>query len=618
MKPRVLLRMSVLFFLFLFFGFTASPAEFYVSPSGNDSGPGTREKPFASVRQALKAAEAVFQKDGNENCTVWLEGGTYLISEPLTLRSNQLVNQEGNLTIRALPGENPVISGGKPVTGWKKQPDGLWKASLPEDLNSDREVRELFIGSHRAIRARHPNEGYLRVRKVGDDRRTHFFFGEGDFPLPAAGEKPELILLHDWSVSRIEVKEIDPTLNRLTAVDSIGAKSPAFFNLDHWEKDPRYFLENSIEFLDADYEWIADEGEVILKLPGNIHPLDLEIVIPVSEGLVMMTGTARQPLKNVRFEGVAFRHSAWQIPAMGYCGVQACHFDPRPEEMGWSVVPPAIKAVWTENCLFTRCSFEQLGGSGLWFSTGCIDCSVKDSRFLDISGNGIMIGEGRDREVDGEKWWQVAPGQVALGNSIENCIVEKCGQQFFGAVGIWCGLTAETSIRNNEVSQMPYTGVSIGWMWSPVPTPCRANVVDGNHIHHIMQILSDGGGIYMLGLQPGSKLMNNHIHDVHINAGRAESNGMFLDEGTTDVVIAGNLIYNIAKSPLRFHKATTNLVKDNALFCGEGIPPIRYNNTKEEDIKKTGNQIFSETDDDYRRKLNEMILQWKEQNKGTL
>ena len=135
--------------------------------------------------------------------------------------------------------------------------------------------------------------------------------------------------------------------------------------------------------------------------------------------------------------------------------------------------------------------------------------------------------------------------------------------------------------------------------------------IDGNHIHHIMQILSDGGGIYSLGLQPGSKILNNQIHDVKINAGRAESNGMFLDEGTTDVLIANNLIYNIAKSPLRFHRATTNLVKDNYLFCRDENPPIRYNTTKEEDIKKENNKVFNEGDVGYNLELRKAIEKWK-------
>jgi hypothetical protein len=126
-----------------------------------------------------------------------------------------------------------------------------------------------------------------------------------------------------------------------------------------------------------------------------------------------------------------------------------------------------------------------------------------------------------------------------------------------------------------------------------------------------MQILSDGGGIYMLGLQPGSKILHNRIHDVKINAGRAESNGMFLDEGTTDVVVANNLIYNIAKSPLRFHRATTNLVKGNYLFCENGNPPIRYNRTNEEDIKKVKNKVYSEGDENYDRALKRAIRKWE-------
>lgn len=115
----------------------------------------------------------------------------------------------------------------------------------------------------------------------------------------------------------------------------------------------------------------------------------------------------------------------------------------------------------------------------------------------------------------------------------------------------------------------------------------------------------------MLGLQPGSQIRGNRIHDVSVNAGRAESNGMFLDEGTTDVEVVDNLIYNIAKSPLRFHKATTNLVKDNYLFCKDGVPPVRYNNTKEEDIKKVGNRIFTEKYPDFKIELDKAIMCWE-------
>jgi hypothetical protein len=607
MKP------GILFFLILGVIFTACSRDIYVSPKGNDDNQGTKKNPLQSVQMAKKLAVEMLESGKQKEVTVWLGDGNYPVTEPLIFEPLKSADKNTKLVFKAEKNSKPVISGGIQITGWKKNDDGLWEAQLPKELTETSDFRELFVNGKRATRARFPNEGYLHVKKVGADRRTNFFFEKDDFPIPENVKDVELVLMHDWSISRIAVKEIKADENQLFAVDSIGAKNPEFFNLDNWEPNPRYFLENAPEFLDADFEWIflPSEKKFLLKLPENTTMDNLQIFIPVSEGLISLKGKENQPVKNIHFEGITFQYSKWEIPELGYCGVQACHFDPRPSSGGWAVVPAAVYSEWGENILFTNCAFKNLGGSGVWFGTASKNCKVINSELVDISGNGIMIGEGQDRIVNGEPWWQSAAEQVALANTIENCTVTECGKQFYGAVGIWCGLTAETVIKNNSIFNLPYTGVSVGWMWSPVPTPCRQNIIDGNHIHHIMNILSDGGGIYMLGLQPGSKILNNHIHDVQINAGRAESNGMFLDEGITDVVVEKNLIYNIAKSPLRFHKATTNLVKGNYLFCANQNPPIRYNATKEEDIQKVDNKVFNEGEGNYLEELEKAILMWE-------
>lgn len=608
--------MKLIFCLFaLFLSISASSAkEIYVSPAGNDQNKGTKKSPVQSIQVAKKMAIEMLNSGKDSEVTVWMADGIYPVTEPLDFEPEKSIDTKAKLVFKAEKSAKPVISGGVQITGWSKNKDGLWETRLPENLKEISDCRELFIDGKRATRARFPNNGYLKVKKAGADRRTNFFFEKGDFPIPANVKNTELILLHDWSVSRIALKEIKADENQLFAVDSIGAKEPAFFNIDNWEPNPRYFLENAPEFLDADYEWVLlpDENKFLLKLPENTNPANLKIIIPVSNGLISMVGKENQPMKNIHFEGINFQYSKWEIPEMGYCGVQACQFDPRPKTIGWSVVPAAVYAVWGENISFSNCEFKNLGGSGVWFGTGSKNCRVVNSEFVDISGNGIMIGEGQDREVNSEKWWKAAPEQVAMSNTIENCKVTECGAQFYGAVGVWCGLTAETMIKNNEIFNLPYSGVSVGWMWSPEPTPCRKNTIEGNHIHHIMNILSDGGGIYMLGLQPGSIIRNNHIHDVEINAGRAESNGMFLDEGITDVIVDNNLIYNIAKSPLRFHKATTNLVKGNYLFCTGGNPPIRYNSTKEDDIQKVDNKVFNKWDKNYKSELEKAVAGWKQ------
>ncbi len=238
----------------------------------------------------------------------------------------------------------------------------------------------------------------------------------------------------------------------------------------------------------------------------------------------------------------------------------------------------------------------------------CAGCEITESHIYDISGNGVSIGEGNDRLAEGIPWWISHPEEASRSNKVSHSLIESCGLQFHGAVGIWCGLVANTVIEHNEIRDLPYTGISVGWMWTDDPTPCRENTLHANHIHHILTILSDGGGIYSLGLQPGSRITNNLIHDVQVNAGRAESNGMFLDEGTKELLIENNIVFDIAKSPLRFHKAfSPTMVRKNVLVCKDNTPPIAYNSTKEEDIQKVENIILSQSSESDMLRLEELL-----------
>jgi hypothetical protein len=582
--------------------------EIYVSPTGSDSHSGTYDQPFKTLG---KATETLGTMDSHklQKIVVWLNGGVYRPIHPIIIDSSVKKN-DVPIEFRAVEATKPVISGAAVLNNkWTPLGEGMWVSKIPNDLSP---FRELFVEGKRAIRARHPNKDYIRVKEVGTDRRTNFTYHPGDFPQPKKPKEAELALLHDWSITRIPIADIDKDTQTILTVDSIGAKGLDFFNLDNWEPNPRYYLENSFEFLDAEYEWFLDSAtsKVYLKLPTDMDPSQLSIEVPLAESLLVVEGSEQHPISNISFEGIGFKYCRWNIPNGTYAGIQACHFDTQKGKKAWEVVPAAIRTTWASNILFQNCEFSSLGGSGIWLGTGTKNSTISQCRIRDISGNGIMIGEGQDRIVAGGPWWKTAPQQAAIGNKVVDSDISDCGVQFYGAVGIWCGLTAETKLTNNEIYNLPYTGISIGWMWSPVATPCRDNTIQQNHIHHVMQKLSDGGGIYMLGLQPGSKLVDNHIHDISVNAGRAESNGMFLDEGTKDVLVQNNLIHNIAKSPLRFHRASRNIVKDNYLFSLSTIPGITYNNTLPEDIKKEGNLIIDSENIDFNRILNDTKLKF--------
>jgi hypothetical protein len=150
-------------------------------------------------------------------------------------------------------------------------------------------------------------------------------------------------------------------------------------------------------------------------------------------------------------------------------------------------------------------------------------------------------------------------------------------------VGVFAGYTEGTRIAHNEICRLPYTGISSGWGWGEedpdcanpkqpfaykTPTPTKDNRIEYNNIHHLMSPLADGGGIYMLGDQPGTVIRGNHVHDNAIACG-----GIYLDEGSGFIEVTGNLVHDVPQflsldNPDQRHKDSCK-VHDN-LF---GVAP---------------------------------------------
>jgi hypothetical protein len=560
----------------------APQADVVVAPGGDDAGPGTAAAPLATPARARDAVRQRIAAGLKAPVTVLLRGGTYRLTEPVVFGPQDGGTAACPVTYAAWPGETPVLSGGRVITGWKAAADGTWQVVLPEVKSGAWTFRELFVGGERRPRARHPNDGFLRVAKVVDDRRS-FQYAEGDLPPLGDVGRAELLLLHDWSVSYNLLASVDAPTRTVATTEQIGGEA-AFWRINGFEPNPRYRIENHRALLDAPGEWFLDEaaGTLTYKpMPGE-KPETVEAVAPVAPQLLVVRGDAKagRYVEQLHFKGLVLRHCAWTFKER-YAGGQACFHWQGPPTKGWKWGPvtPAVEFEAARDCTFEGGVLEHLGGSGVWIGRATRGCKVVGSRISDVSGNGVMVGDYGQRQGD----------DVTRATVISNNLVETCGQQFFGAVGVWVGLAEGTEVVRNTVRRHPYTGVSVGWQWNPTPTQARANVVSANHMHDCMLVLSDGGCIYTLGLQPGSRLEGNLIHDVPKNAGRAESNGMFLDEGTTDFLISGNLIYATDRSPFRFHKAGKNMVRGNTVTLPAGVPLVRFNNTPQENISAETN-----------------------------
>lgn len=590
----------------------ADAADFFVAVDGKDANPGTQEKPFATIDRARIAVREIVAAGPERDITVVIRGGSYRIAEPIVFGPEDSGTDRFSITYKAFPGEKPVISGGRVISGWKVGADDIWTVELPDVKAGHWAFRQLFVNGQRASRAREPNKGYFRVEKVGADRRTNFRFREGDLRAYRNVQQLELVFLHDWSITRVPVKSIDEQNRKLTVQHQVGGPG-SWTNMDWFEKQPRYYLENSREFLDSPGEWHLDGASGVLSYcprPGE-EIGEVEVVAPVTKQFLVVCGDVRKdrPVRNLHFVGLRFEHAGWSPPQGIYWGRQACtYWTPETVAAGRrheEADPAAVQFDLAQSCSFEDGGVTHVGASGIWFGRSCQDNRLVGTVVSDTGGNGVMIGEGQVRNVGEDPWWETAPEQPAVRNTAANNVVERCGQELFGAVGIWVGLAGKTTVSHNEVRHHPYTGISIGWMWwnprsrpEPRKTPCEQTLVADNHIHHIMLTLSDGGGIYSLGTQPGSALRGNLIHAVPANVGRAESNGMFLDQGTGEFVIEGNVIYDVPRSPLRFHKGWTNLVRNNVLEVRPGVPTVRYNDTRTERITLEDNTVVEKVPPD--------------------
>lgn len=552
-----------------------SPEMFYVAPSGKDQWSGTRatanfsrtDGPFASVARAVQAARDWKNRNaGNATieATIHLGPGVYEIEQPLVLGPD-----DSRLTISGPFNDEAVISGGRQIAGWKKvklQGKLLWCADLPDVRAGKWYFRELWVNGRRAVRARYPNRGYLKVAGVSDAPKewtrgqTQFRYAPGDLPAWNTITNAEAVVMNRWADSRLPIVSISETDHIIRF-----AKRSVFA----LEDGDLYYVEGAFEALDQPGEWYLDrQGGTLYYLPRSGESMGkLRAFAPVLAQVVRLEG---QPDKarfvdRVTFRNVTFSHAEWCFPEGFASAKDTPTISPAPEpkvggfgqaEVG---VPGAVWGQGVRNCLFEGCKFKDLGGYGLELARGCQTNRVAHCEFSDLGAGGIKIGETSIRSQDYDQ---------SRANEISDCQIHDGGKMFHSAIGVWIGQSPDNVIMHDVIHDFYYTGISIGWTWGYGPSAASNNLVAFNQIHHIGiksdgdgPILSDMGGIYTLGKQPGTRIVNNLWHDM---AGlRYGGWGIYFDEGSSGILAVSNLVYHTTHGGFHQHYGETNMVWNN-------------------------------------------------------
>lgn len=546
---------KILLTFFLLCMFSVDAREIYVSVNGNDSNSGEKSQPLATVSAALRQARNMRRLkkiSPNEPVEIILESGTYQLYEPILIRHEDAGTSDSPTIIRAAGNEKPVISGGVEITDWKMNSgtipgipadisNDLWVADLPEFGGNTVLFRQMWVNGEKAKRATNLGENELdRILSVDSENEIMWIpTPQWNFNNP---EELEFVIHQWWAIANLRVRSMEVHGDR-TAVKFHQPESKIEFEHpwpapfidaeDEYNGNSAFFLAGAAELLNNPGEWYLDKANARLyyypKKGQDIN--NSKTIVPVLESLVQIEGNIDRPVSNIRFENISFQYTTWMRPSKeGHVPLQA----------GWSIIdayklqepgtpdkeslenqawierqPAAVEVSNASQVRFESCEFTHLAATGLDYITGVSNSEIIGNVFKDIGGTAIQAGFFGGPDFEAHLPYQPRDEREIVHHlDIQNNYIENVTNEDWGCVGISVGVAHDIDISHNEVYDVNYSGICIGWSWTKTITIAKNNRVHANRIHHFAKQMYDVGGIYTLSAQPNTVISENAIYDL--------------------------------------------------------------------------------------------------------
>lgn len=576
MKKRTITALIIC----LLWGVSTSAATYYVSADGDDSDPGTEGQPFATIN---KAKNVIVGTTGN-TVEIMDDGGVFYLAEPVDFNELDSGASGAVNLYRAQPGDTPVISGGTLLTpSWSVEAGDVYKTSVGAT-----DFYTLWVDGVRATRAKEPDSGTFTVVSAASSNISFTF----DDTLPDIDSgwtdltDVEVICWSSsgWIQSRQRISTVDGTL--VTLADT---RTQAYDYLGHTYT---YFCENCIDFLDTEGEWYLDTGANVLYywaigggeptgtfVAGNLGSSLVSVtdgrgVNALYDGWIMsVKGQSGDFVEYINIDGLTFRQSDWTLPAYGYAGHQsAWQLEYSGDGAG---IGPAASFVYATQCKLLNCTIEQTGGHGLTIMGDHI--TISRCTINNTGANGIRVGTNYgSSNVD----------EITNDNTFEDNTIHDVGKVYAEGTGILIQSCEGNLITHNDVYDVSYNGISVGWDWTARDYVQGGNTISYNDVYNTNSSLRDGAGIYTLSYSPGTTVRNNKVN----NSG---ASGIYHDEHSEGIVTSNNWIYD-CDSGIYLHDCN-NCTLDNNVIVDAAWASLVYQTANEVDNVQTHNVVSNET-----------------------
>lgn len=568
----------------------------YVSQkNGNDKETGfypqsdeKRNGPVKTIERALEYVRQMRFFGACQPVTIKVMDEEYRIDKPIIIdgaKTESIIPElpEGDFNVTIEPYKKTLISGGLRITGFKRDVfNGVecFSADVPE-VNDGLWFTDFYVNGKRASFTHYPKSGKLRPVSV-DNNDTALHTHSKWF----IADKKDLEAIKDFrnfndcfiSYNHYWIDEHSPIESYDMDTGKIVCKYLSRFSVS--SKYPasamEYIIENVAETFSNPDEWYLDrETAKVYYIPrdSGMTPENITAYAPLTDKLIVICGSDEKSVKNVtvrRFD-LAYTtgdyKSAFDVTDDVTDDVIATDENGNPiyfASDGQSVANAhgAVEMSFAEHCSVESCEMYCMGVHAIRLKDGCMHNRICNNNIHDIGAGGISSGgskyESEDRRLNGY-------------NTISDNIIRHIGRRYYSACGILIKHSFGNLISHNDISDLFYSGISVGWIWGYGSSVAKNNIIEYNHIYNLGQgFLSDMGGIYLLGRQSGTIVRNNMIHDVE--SAHYGGWGIYTDEGSSFITVENNICYNISSNCYYQHFGSMNTVRNNIFVKSKNMP----------------------------------------------